>query len=183
MPRITTGFVQQPLCTPAEVLLPCRRPYCAAMATIRRPHCTLLERHCHGVCFEHAQIMHRQSAFYVIPQHPLAMPLTCCRDACDGTALTSEICIFLGHYGMAVRMLLWCDRGLSNSMLYGLSPAKVRGDIVELSFWHWHSSIYLESFCPSIQSQPYMGLVARKPVFGVSDKGSFKPVSSATEIS
>ena len=26
-----------------------------------------------------------------------------------------------------------------------------------------------------------MGLVARKPVFGVSDKESFKPVSSATE--
>ena len=28
-----------------------------------------------------------------------------------------------------------------------------------------------------------VGLVARKPVFGVSDKASFKPVSSATEIS
>ena len=27
-----------------------------------------------------------------------------------------------------------------------------------------------------------MGFVARKPVFGVSDKASFKPVSSATEI-
>ena len=26
-----------------------------------------------------------------------------------------------------------------------------------------------------------MGLFARKPVFGVSDKASFKPVSSATE--
>ena len=26
----------------------------------------------------------------------------------------------------------------------------------------------------------YMGLVARKPVFRVSDKASFKPVSSAT---
>ena len=30
---------------------------------------------------------------------------------------------------------------------------------------------------------PYMGLAARKPVFGVSDKASFKPVSSATETS
>ena len=29
----------------------------------------------------------------------------------------------------------------------------------------------------------YMGLVARKPVFGVSDKASFKTVSSATETS
>ena len=28
-----------------------------------------------------------------------------------------------------------------------------------------------------------MGFVVRKPVFGVSDKGSFKPVSSATETS
>ena len=28
-----------------------------------------------------------------------------------------------------------------------------------------------------------MGLVARKPVFGVSDKERFKPVSSATETS
>ena len=32
-------------------------------------------------------------------------------------------------------------------------------------------------------SEEYLGLVARKPVFGVSDKASFKPVSSATEIS
>ena len=29
----------------------------------------------------------------------------------------------------------------------------------------------------------FMGLVARKPVFGVSDKASFKTVSSATETS
>ena len=28
-----------------------------------------------------------------------------------------------------------------------------------------------------------MGIVARKPVFGVSDRASFKPVSSATETS
>ena len=30
---------------------------------------------------------------------------------------------------------------------------------------------------------PYMGLVARKPVFGVSDKVRFKPVCLATETS
>ena len=29
----------------------------------------------------------------------------------------------------------------------------------------------------------HIGLVARKPVFGVSDKASFKPVFSATETS
>ena len=32
-----------------------------------------------------------------------------------------------------------------------------------------------------IKSGIYMGLAARKPVFGVCDKASFKPVSSATE--
>ena len=32
-------------------------------------------------------------------------------------------------------------------------------------------------------SQAKMGLDATKPVFGVSDKASFKPVSSATETS
>ena len=31
--------------------------------------------------------------------------------------------------------------------------------------------------------KPYMGLNATKPVFGVFDKGRFKPVSSATEKS
>ena len=34
------------------------------------------------------------------------------------------------------------------------------------------------SFC-----KIYMGLVTRKPVFGVSDKASFEPVSSATGTS
>ena len=32
-----------------------------------------------------------------------------------------------------------------------------------------------------VKQQAHMGLVARKPVFGVSDKVSFKPDSSATE--
>ena len=31
--------------------------------------------------------------------------------------------------------------------------------------------------------QKHMGLVAKKPVFGVSDKARFKPISSATETS
>ena len=34
-----------------------------------------------------------------------------------------------------------------------------------------------------IESRLYMGLVARKPIFEVFDEASFKPVSSATEIS
>ena len=40
------------------------------------------------------------------------------------------------------------------------------------------SSIHLSSLY-----MPHMGLVARKPVFGVSGKARFKPVSSATEAS
>ena len=41
----------------------------------------------------------------------LAMPLHCCRDACHPTARTSTFCIFLRRRGIAVRTLLWCDRG------------------------------------------------------------------------
>ena len=51
------------------------------------------------------------SAFYVIPQGPLAMPLCCCVDACNRTECTSAICIFLGHLGIAIPTLLCCDRG------------------------------------------------------------------------
>ena len=36
---------------------------------------------------------------------------------------------------------------------------------------------------PACDPLTYMGLNARKPVFGVSDKGGLKPVSSAMEIS
>ena len=42
---ICTVFAQRPLCelcAPVELLLLCRRPYCAAMVTLRRPLCTLL---------------------------------------------------------------------------------------------------------------------------------------------
>ena len=34
-----------------------------------------------------------------------------------------------------------------------------------------------------VMQQYYLSPVARKPVFGVSDKPSFKPISSATETS
>ena len=43
-PRSTTAFAQRPLCAPTELLLRCRRPYCAAMVTLRRPLCALLGR-------------------------------------------------------------------------------------------------------------------------------------------
>ena len=53
----------------------------------------------------------RHSAFDANPKRLLAMPLRCCRDACDHTVRTSAFCIFLGRRGIAVRALLWCYRG------------------------------------------------------------------------
>ena len=43
-PRTTTAFSQWPLCAPTELLLRCRRPYCAALVTLQRPLCALLGR-------------------------------------------------------------------------------------------------------------------------------------------
>ena len=97
--------------TRGGLILPYRRPDCTAMATIRRAHCALFERCCNDVCFKHAQSALRRSAFYTIPQRPLAMPLRCCGDACGHTARASAICIVLGRRGIDVRTLLWCDRG------------------------------------------------------------------------
>ena len=88
MPWTTTAYAQQPLCALAELLLPCRRPYCAAMVTLRRPHRALIRTPSDGVCFKHAQSAGRRSAFNVIPCL-LAMALLCCGDACDRTVRTS----------------------------------------------------------------------------------------------
>ena len=111
-PRTTTAFAQRPMCTPAELLLHCRRPYCTAMVTLRQPHCALIRTPSDGVCFEHAQSACRRPAFYAIPQCLLVMPLHCCSDVCDRTARILAFCIFLGCQGITVRTLLWCDRGL-----------------------------------------------------------------------
>ena len=107
------GICTRTFVRPADVLLGFRKPCGAAMATIGRPYCTLLEGRCHDVCFEHAQSARCGSAFYAIPQQPMVMPLGCCRDACNRTACTSAICIFLGRCEIAMRKLLWCNRGLS----------------------------------------------------------------------
>ena len=88
-----------------------RRPYCAAMVTLQRPHCALFRTQSDAVCFEHAQSARRRSVFYAIPQRLLTMSLRCCGDACDRTACTSAFCIFLGRLGIALRTPLWCDRG------------------------------------------------------------------------
>ena len=121
---VCTAFAQRPLCVlcaPAELLLCCRGPYCAAMVTLRCPFCVLLGRRANaertpsdGVCFEYAQSAHRRSAFYAIPPRPMAMPLRCCGDACVRTARTSALCILLGGRGITVRMPPWCDRGFTS---------------------------------------------------------------------
>ena len=107
-PQMTTVFAQQPLCAPAELLLPCRRPYCAALVPL-----SLIRTPSYGVCFEHAQSVRCSSAFYVITQRLLVMPLHCSGDACHHTACTSAFCIFFD----TVRTLLWCDRGLNKKIL------------------------------------------------------------------
>ena len=43
---MTTKFAPELLCTPTEALLRWRRPYFVAMATIRQPHCSILDSHC-----------------------------------------------------------------------------------------------------------------------------------------
>ena len=93
-PQTTTAFAQRPLCAPAELLLHCRRPYCAAMMTLRRILCALIRTPSNGVCLEHPQSTCRLPAFYAIPQRLLPMPLRCCGDACDRTVRTSALCIF-----------------------------------------------------------------------------------------
>ena len=109
-PWMTAVFAQWPLCMPAELLLCCRRPYCAAMVTLWRPHSTLIRMMSDGVCFEHAQSACCRSEFYEIPR--------CCGDAWDRTACTSAFCIFLGRRGIALRMLLWFDRGFTIPTCY-----------------------------------------------------------------
>ena len=113
----TTAFAQRPLCAPMELLLLCRRAYCAAMVTLRSPLSALLGRRTtpsDSVCFEYAQSAHRRLAFYATPPCPMAMPLHCCGDACIRTAHTLAFCNFLGHCGITVRTPSWCDRGLGS---------------------------------------------------------------------
>ena len=87
-----------------------------AMVTLRRPHCALIRKPSDGICFEHAQSARCRLTFYAIPQRLLTMPLPYCGNACDRTASTLGFCIFLGHRGIAVRVPLWCDRGLGFNM-------------------------------------------------------------------
>ena len=61
---------------------------------------------------------------------------------------------------------------ISNNMNECLGPAVCVPDSVR----KWS-----QNYFQLLDSVTYMGLVARKPVFGASDKVRFKPVSTATE--
>lgn len=65
-PRTSTAFIQQLLCTPAEFLWCCMRPYCTAMVALQQPHCALIRKPRDGVCFLHAKSAGCRSAFYAI---------------------------------------------------------------------------------------------------------------------
>ena len=69
---------------PAELLLHCSRPYCAAMVTLRWPHCPFIRMPSNCICFGHAQSVQHRLAFYAIPQRLLAMLLLlwCLRSYC-----------------------------------------------------------------------------------------------------
>ena len=47
-PWMTKAFAQQPLCSPVELLLHCRRSYCVAMVTLR--HCAHIRMLSNGIC-------------------------------------------------------------------------------------------------------------------------------------
>ena len=63
---------------------------------------------------------------------------------------------------------------------YLLSTVFVASVIVHLPFWGQNFTQFRFS---ALFLNHQLGLVARKPVFGVSDKASFNPISSATQTS
>jgi hypothetical protein len=97
VPRITTAFIWRYFCTSTTLLLRCRRCYWVATASLLRSRCAFIRTPRDGVCFEYAQNARRRSAFY-------AMPLRCCGDVCDLTALMGSY-IFYGRRENAA--LVW----------------------------------------------------------------------------
>ena len=96
-----------------ELLLHCRRPYSAGMATLRRPHCNCSEfvLNMLKVRAVARRSMRSHSIYWRCHCFAVPMPLLCCADACVHTARIWAFCIFLGRRGNAVRRPLWCDRG------------------------------------------------------------------------
>ena len=101
-----------PLCTPAELPLNCRRPYCAAMATLRRRHCALLRT-----------LLHRQATALVlsmlnvraIVRRSMRSKGVYWRCHCVTVESLRSHCAHLGvlHFTWTPWTLLCCDRGLT----------------------------------------------------------------------
>ena len=77
-------------------------------------HCALLERRCHGDCFEHGQSARRRSAFYAIAVH---LRCHCVAAEMHVIVLRGNLrdLHFLGRHGISVITLLLCDGGLTGS--------------------------------------------------------------------
>lgn len=85
----TSTFALRHLTVPAELVLRCRRPYFAEMATVRRPHCVLIRTPSDSFCFVHVHSARRCSALKAIRTR-----LKRCH--CDATAMLRLYCERLG---------------------------------------------------------------------------------------
>ena len=105
-PLTTTAFAQRPLCVlcaPAELLLRCRRPYCAVMATLQRPHCTLIRTPSDG---------NRSALVLSMLVKKCAPSLRrCLRSYCTHLGVLHFSRTLWERCGNAVRTSLWCDSG------------------------------------------------------------------------
>ena len=114
--RTATAFAQRPLCAPTELLLRCRRLYCAATVTLRRPLFALLGIRANAEW---------RCLFWVCSKCAMSLGVLCDPTVSNGdaTALlrwcSHSYCVhlgvlhFLGHRGITVRTPPWCDRGSS----------------------------------------------------------------------
>ena len=142
------------------------------------------------------------SIFAVFPSFGYAMTPKCCLPPWLSRPSTEMV---NDHNGYSINLLYpLISRCLL--MLWHLEYACLHDSDHQLRYWPcvmltalWlpYQSVYALALCPplwfnsfitrhddlSCCHQPYMGLVARKPVFGVSGKAWLKPVSPATETS
>ena len=84
------------------------------MVTIRPPHCALIRTQSDGVCFEHgAQNKHHRLTFNAT--HSVYWRCHCVVAVMLAIVLRAprHSAFLLGRCGITVRMLHWCDRGLT----------------------------------------------------------------------
>ena len=79
-------------------------------------------------------------------------------------------------------LLFFAHRGAKNSCFF-MHTAKTLIRLDGCPAWSESAGHTYHFVSVYVRHSHPMGLVTRKPVFGVSDKVSFKPVSSATETS